>query len=348
MAFPKPHDSGGVGVRVRRNDTFGSYWWGLGWLGLVFIVAIGLLLLLLGPLHLAAGGTDRLAAVLAFVGVLVTATVSVVGLTLTRQSSANQNRRLRLDAAMRAGESFSSPISMPVDPASIASSLLALTKLDNPDLAVALLVNFWSPRDQKITTETAVLVVDAALRCRKLNAQLIAAELLCRNSPHLDPCQSLHWPSYIDGCWDHTFGPKTKLLLVDALTLMTLAKKPANEGALRSVAVRLYGIFAGDRDKRFKGCVATLIKSLIPSLRSLGYSDFMQGNQQVTLGALEKAAESAKANDDDYLARMVRNRSNELRDWAQTCPKDILESGPGALATAWTDRSAGQAQRLPR
>lgn len=39
------------------------------------------------------------------------------------------------------------------------------------------------------------LVVDAALRSGKPNAQLVAAEVLCRNSEHLDPCQSTHWPS---------------------------------------------------------------------------------------------------------------------------------------------------------
>ena len=32
----------------------------------------------------------------------------------------------------------------------------------------------------------------------------------------LDPCQSTHWPSYIDGCWNPRFGPKTRLLLIDA------------------------------------------------------------------------------------------------------------------------------------
>jgi hypothetical protein len=303
------------------------------------------LVVLLGPLHLASGGTDHLAAVLAFVGVLVTAAASIIGLTLTRQAnrrlsqeSREASSRLRLDAAMRAGESFSSPSPKSVAPATIASSLLALTKLDNADLAVALLVDFWSPGvESRVSAETAILVVDSALRSGKRNAQPVAAELLCRNAKHLDPCQSLHWPSYIDGCWDPTFGPKTKLLLVDALILMTLSKTPVNEAALRSIAVRLYGIYDGDPDENVRGCVATLIDALLPALDSLGYEDFMQGNRKVMFVDLESAAKYAKPNEDDFLARMVRMRSDELRAWAGPCTRTDLELVPGALALATTN-----------
>lgn len=325
----------------RSRDT----WWALGWLAAVVVLASLLLVVLLGPLHLNVGSTDRSAAVFAFVGVLVTAAVSIIGLAVTRQSnrrlgqeSRDASNRLRLDAAMRAGESFSSPTPESVSSASIASSLLALTKLENVDLAVALLVDFWSPRaHRKVSDETAVLVVDAALRSGRRSAQLVAAELLCRNSRHLDPCQSLHWPSVIDGCWDPAFGPKTKLLLVDALTQMTLAKNPVKEGALRSVAVRLYGIFEGDPDENVRGCVATLIAALVPVLRSLGYKDFMQGNRMVMLADLESAAEYAKPNEDDFLARMVKKRSDDLRAWAAPCTVQKLELVPGDLATATTN-----------
>jgi hypothetical protein len=324
---------------MERNGDSRDTWWALGWLVGVTVAALVVLVMLLGPLHLASGGTGHVTAALTFVGVLVTTTASVIGLTVTRQSSRSADRRLRLDAAMRAGESFSSPSPEAVSAASIASSLLALTKLDNADLAVALLVDFWSPGiEGKISTETAILIVDAALRSGKRSAQLVAAELLCRNSRCLDPCESLHWPSFIDGCWSPAFGPKTKLLLVDALTLMTLAKKPANEGAIRSVAVRLYGVFKWDTDNNVKGCIATLIKALLPALRSLGYKDFMQGNMKVMLDDLEKAAESAKPNDDDYLARMVMKRSAQLEKWAADCGKGgDLELVPGALATATTN-----------
>jgi hypothetical protein len=321
-------------------DASRDTWWAVSWLAGITVVSSVLLVVLLGPLKLITGGTGHITAVLAFVGVLVTAAATIIGLTVTRQSGRAAERRLKLDAAMRAGESFSGPTPGAVSAASTASSLLALTKLDNADLAVALLVDCWEPGvEGKISAEAAILVVDAALRSTQRNAQLVAAELLCRNAQYLDACQSLHWPSAIDGCWDSRFSPKTKLLLVDALTLMTLAKDPVTPAALRSIAVRLYGIFEGDPDANVKGCIATLIKALVPALRGLGYKNFMQGSKMVMLHDLEVAALTAKRNDDDYLARIVEKRADKLREWAEPCTGQDLELGPGALAIAAVNSS---------
>ena len=276
--------------------------------------------------------------ILVFVGVLVTATVSLIGQIMRRQSNrrlieeGNEERsRLKLDAAMRAGALLTSSQDLPISPASAASGLIALTKLDHSELAVALLVDLSSGNNRTISTETAVLVIDAALRSNaQPTAQLVAAELLCRNATQLDSCQSLHWPSAIDGCWDTDFGPKTKLLLIDGLIQMTLHGKH-NENALRSVAVRLYGIWHGDTDQRVQGCVATLIRALIPALTNLGYTDFLQGNQKVMLKDLEAAAATATANPDGFLDRLVEHRANALTRWAGSC--NSVDFEPGSLAT---------------
>jgi hypothetical protein len=69
----------------------------------------------------------------ALAGVLVTASVSLIGVLATwqanrrtRQEHRDEQARLKLDAAMRAGALFSSEQGS--DPASIASGLLALTR----------------------------------------------------------------------------------------------------------------------------------------------------------------------------------------------------------------------------
>jgi hypothetical protein len=325
--------------------------WALGWMGFVVLVAVGAWLLLLRPWHQAGGSTALLTAVVGFISVLVTAAVSLIGLTITRQSNrrlsreteqaelrlrqehSDEERRLRLDAAMRAGALFSAKGSEPVDPASIASSLLALTKLDHAELAAALLVDFWSDGRERVSTETAVLVIDAALRSKaQPNAQLVAAEILCRNASRLNSCQSLNWPSVIDGSWDHEFGPKTKFLLVEALINMTLSQ-PVTENALRSIAVRLYGIWRNDLDGRLQGCIGRLISALMPRLEGLGYADFIQGNQKVMLDDLRTAADSATENPDGFLDRLVEDRFKKLTDWAALCTSHSLELQPGALAT---------------
>jgi hypothetical protein len=313
--------------------------WALGWMAFVVLIAAGAWLLLLKPWHRAGGSTGMLTAVVGFVSVLVTAAVSLIGLTITRQSnrrlskeSEQAEHRLRLDAAMRAGDLFSARGPEPVDPASIASGLLALTKLDHAELAAALLVDFWSDGQEKVSTETAVLVIDAALRSKSQpNAQLVAAEILCRNAPRLDACQSLNWPSAIDGCWDYKFGPKTKFLLIEALIKMTLSK-PVNENALRSVAVRLYGIWSNDPDRRLQGCIGRLISALMPKLETLGYADFIQGNKTVMLDDLRQAADSATENPDGFLDRVVEDRFNKLTEWASSCGRS-MELQPEALAT---------------
>ena len=284
---------------------------------------------------------SRLAAVLALVGVLATASVnyqssrrlgreSVLAEQRLRQEHEDEERRLRLDAAMRAGGLFSAADADHAHPAALASGLLALTKLDQAGLAVALLVDLWSRDDKKISDETAILVIDAALRSDQPNAQLVAAELLCRNAKELDPCQSLHWPSAVDGGWVPSFGPKTKLLVLDALVLMSKSP-PVTENALRSLAVRLYGIWRQDQNEHVKGCVGMLISALITPLEGLGYTDFMQGNEEVMLRDLKKAADSAAVNPDAFLGRLVARHCKELTVWAAECRTD---TGPGGLAAA--------------
>src|SRR5205809_863393 len=63
-----------------------------------------------------------------------------------------------------------------------------------------------------------------------------------------------------------------------------------------------------------------------------GYTDFMQGNQKVMLSDLRAAADTATANPDGFLDRLVADRSRRLREWATTC--DRIDLGQGSLATA--------------
>jgi hypothetical protein len=167
------------------------------------------------------------------------------------------------------------------------------------------------------------------LRSDSLNAQLIAAELLCRNARRLQPGQSLHWPSSLEGCWDPVFSQRTKLLIVEAIVRMTLACQ-ANEASLRSAAVRLYGIWRYDPDEHVKGCIGKLIGALIPGLKKLHYGDFLQGNQLVILSQLEKAAETRHDNPDHYLDQLSSQFAQKLSVWAANPGES--DTGPGCLA----------------
>jgi len=268
------------------------------------------------------------------------------------QEQVQADHRLRLDAAMRASDLFGSSDFVAGNAARSASALLALTRLDFADLAIALLVDLWSAHVSTnnqgdhslsappeiavpfcVSTETAIQVINAALESGKPDAQLMAAELLCRKAGRLDITNSLHWPSSVNSAWIPELPVTAKLLIVDALVRMALAA-PQSKNALRELAVRLYGISAGDPEIRVKGCLGTLMKAILPAVRNLGYTDFMKGpgHGLVTLGQMEEAAGKASKHPDGYFETIVEDRSERLERWSRGCTE--LSTSPGVLATA--------------
>jgi hypothetical protein len=328
-------------MRQRR-----AAWW-IGSAVAAVVVLIATPLVVVGVFGLPGGGSDtdkRVAAVLALAGTMSAALVSLIGVIVERHSArrveqqrADEEARLRLEAAMRAGELLNAR-ERPADPAAVASGLLALTRLDRADLAVALLVDLWDMTQKRngaatsaaqVSDETAILVLDAALASGRPNAQLVAAELLCRNAQRLDICQSLHWPASIDGAWNPDFGPKTKLLLIDALVQLAL-KSTKREAALQSLAVRLYGVSEGDPDPHVQGCVGKLLAAIVPEFADEG--TIMQGPREVTFSALRHAASKAQDNPDRHLSDVAEDRAAKLRMWAKSC--HMIDYAPGALAAA--------------
>lgn len=326
------------------------------------VAGIALLGALLSPLG--NGPSARLAAVLAFLGVIITYSANVIGVSVQRQAQRRlaeehdqtekrldleyreNSLRLELDAAMRAGQLINPSGADGLrssGPAAIASGLLALTNLKQTELAVALLVDLWSNtideagrhqenHNGQISSEIAILVINRALCSDSRNAQLVAAELLCRNAYKLTSTQSLHWPAAIDGHWRTDFSPKTKLLLVEALVNMTVCPdKPADEGALRSVAVRLFGI-SKHEEERVKACIGKLISAILPSLLGCGSKELVQGEVMVSIEELQHAADRCGDNPDGYLSRLSDQLATRLEDWAANACG--LPTGPGCLATA--------------
>lgn len=70
---------------------------------------------------------------------------------------------------------------------------------------------------------------------------------------------------------------------------------------------------------------------MIPALRRLPYSDFMQGREVVSIGQIERAAESASPNPDGFLEKLVRDRAETLGNWSEAC--EACNFSPGMLAT---------------
>ena len=291
-----------------------------------------------------------LAAWVTIVGYLVyTASTEAVRSTL-RSQHLDEVARLRLDAAIRAAALFGGTESNRTQPRE-RQDFYALTELGRADLAVALLVDLWSDHpstqgtqgggqssvtqsdgSRAVSDETAVLVINEALQAVDTPAaQLVAAELLCRNSPRLDPCRSLDWPASVDGVWIPDLPRNAKILVTEALVRMTLTST-FNENALRSLVVRLYAISANDPDERVKGCLGWLIGSIVPALERLPYTDFIAARGTVSLDEIRAAARLASPNPDGYMERIVKVFGDELEAWSS--PSSALAVQPGALAAA--------------
>lgn len=257
------------------------------------------------------------------------------------QEKEQANHRLKLDAAMRAADLFTPSGCAVSNAARSASGLLALARLGFADLAVAQLVDLWSPQARPlppavaepqgscgVSTETAIQVINVALETCEPDAQLMAAELLCQNACSLDISNSLHWPSSVNSAWLPKLPVTAKLLVVDALVHMALASKET-ANALRELAVRLYGISDGDPEPRVQGCIGTLMQAILPAVRNLGYTDFMKGPGHgfVTLKQMGQAAAKATRHPDGYFETIVEDRSEKLKKWSQKCTAMSLTAG---------------------
>jgi hypothetical protein len=313
------------------------------------VAAAGAFALLIAFGALDTSSDERFAAVLTLTGVMVTTAATLISeRRLTRQHR-DEEARLRLDAAMQAGSLVKADGTTPGDPAAIASGLLALTQLGREDLAVALLVDLWDaagepgPSGQareRISDESAILVIDAALRSSNHSAQLVAAELLCRNARRLDICQALHWPSSIDRAWNPAFDVRTKVLIVDALVRMAYTTTPSIN-ALQALAVRLFGVSSSDPDPHVKGCLGMLIESIVPALERAHVRSLMQGPREITIDDIKRAASHAKANPDRVFYAIVSDRSVRLAEWAGGCLEP--DFAPGALGSTVISATAEHA-----
>lgn len=358
-------DANNPGSVDRGQQTPGEWRW---WLSVV-VGLTGFLAVAIGLMR--AIGMEELGDT---IGALLTTAGVFVGLVLKRQSDQrlalesrqtedrlnqehrDEQERLRLDAAMRAATLFNSSDDAPVDPASIASGLLALAELDRVGLAVALLVDLWpepvardtvtrleahtersqrSPSDTPthvlgqpvdtppscVSTETAILVIDAALSSDDANAHLIAAELLCRHAADLNPCASLHWPSSVNGRWNADFAPRTKVLLVDALVHMAV-NSPPTESALSTTAARLYCAWDKEPDDSHpRRCIGLLLNGMQAAIERMPYEYLLHGTLRIPKAKIDEAAGTCDTatEAEDIMHKLAIDLRRKLESWASQC-----------------------------
>lgn len=294
--------------------------------------------------HLLSDASDDLdvGAAVTFVGLVVSGALSFLAVAVQRSAAAreasqrqremdraeleqsnraavqlDEMRRLRLEAAVRAAEIVGS--AERGGDAAVTAALLALCDLGQAELAVALLFDLWDGTEKRISTDAAVLVVDKAFSDRhERRAQMLAAELLCRNAASLDPSKSTHWPHRLDGEWDPEMWPYTKLLVFDALISMTTTPKPT-DNSVAAFAVRLYGAWTCDGDPRVRYCLRKLAEALPSAITARGYEAVMHAGHAVTVGQLTHMQDEVLEKPQDALGRLISSRAEEVARWAGRC-----------------------------
>jgi hypothetical protein len=341
--------------------------WAAGIAVVVAAAAVVILLISTGSM------TGTMSAVIA---TSLTAALSAVGLSIQSQASRRtqstareENRRLQLEAAMRAAQLLAPTNGASADQASAGAALLALCDLGQLELAVALLGDTWrrsaeagpdaphlaaerdAAEDQStplspsgISNATAVLVIDKALASAapSSRAQVMAAEVLCRNSRSLCSISVVDWPSCIDGTWRPDLPDLAKLYIMDALMRMTVADSPGRL-ALAAVAMRLYGIYDAEGSvttrpgeaNRFQWCASRMLHAVMPALKDCGWEQVMgRRRDPVSMAALEAAARYGEHSwpRADPLRDLERERYDWLKDWSNRStpaadPRRTLASG---------------------
>jgi hypothetical protein len=121
----------------------------------------------------------RFTAVLAPVGVLVTAAIGFLGHTINRQGEARQ----AVDSSIRAIALFAKPDGSPAEPLTAGAGLLALANLGQLDLAISLLSDLWGRN--RVSREAAITLIDLGLNSRDPTIQIDASYALHTNSERL-------------------------------------------------------------------------------------------------------------------------------------------------------------------
>jgi hypothetical protein len=238
---------------VRRTDrpnglSEGRHW--LLWSALAILGLYGAFVGLLWATGLLDFGArsregETVAAVLGLLGGFLTSSLTFVGVLLKHsldersqrlaaleaernaKLEADQERRLALEASIKAVELLSTPDGSPAPATQQAGALFALARLSQLDLALTLLSEIWPTKG--VSAAAAVRLVDQALREGDTSLQQAAAETLESNASRLlRPDGDIDLPTILQFDWPKDTSLYARESLIRALG-RALATRPYNE-----------------------------------------------------------------------------------------------------------------------
>ena len=208
---------------------------------LAFIMLVGALVgiviliwrLIVAPFHGNTGNANVTAGALALTGVLVTATVSVVGLSLkqsidrrTLELSQAEHARQQMETAMQTVRLLTLSNGDPAPKAQISAALLVLARLGEVQLALDLAGEMW-PKGQ-LASSVAVRIIGAAFGGTDPRVQRDAAILLLNNVTLMDTsADQYEWPVYLEE-WPVSLDSEARVTVALAIAEWIKRRKPEN------------------------------------------------------------------------------------------------------------------------
>lgn len=217
--------------------------------------------------HGTAANANVIVGGLALTGVLVTAAVSVVGLSLkqsidrrTLELSQAEHRRQQMETAMQTVRLLAADGGALAPKTQVSAALLVLARLGEMSLAVDLAAELW-PKDQ-LTCSAAVRIIDDALNKGDPPLQRDAAVLLLNNVERLDVGENQYeWPDSLQR-WPGSLDAEARLTVALTLSKWTKVRKPTDSDDFRLTLLRE----AGERDpgQNVRKTAAELVKDQAP------------------------------------------------------------------------------------
>lgn len=233
------------------------------------------------------------------------------------QLNKNAEERLKLEAAIRAFELFKTAADSRTSTTEAIGALFALTKLGQLDFALQLLKQLWPQGG--IDSPGAVWVINKGLEADSKAIQEEAAELLRANAERLPDEKGGHvWP-YEPETWKPELSVSARISLLEALLLCFLSRKIGywDEHYLVGTVLPLSAILETDDSPHVRS-VATLALQELLNMGVFPKSGIVaHGTRHVDMRALREKVRKSRTGAGWQTAPMQQKLGQRLQEWVK-------------------------------
>jgi len=270
-------------------------------------------------------GVKTIAAALALVGSILTASVTLIGV-IVKYSIDDRNARLAsIESARNFAMALESEKSNRIDiviravdllgennqdaaEAEIGGSLLALSKLGEYDLALALLSQLW--KENLVSIPIGEIVIADALQSDSERSQRTAAAVLAQNVDKIQEEMTSYWPFY-DNKWPADLPAAVRLsLIVSAGEWLAVNLRLENPEFPPNPALVLYHALE-DSNSAVSDIAASALRPLTEYLPQDSFV-YLDNNETLSTADIVERIDKFQKSSISTIGRQIENRIREI------------------------------------